>query len=135
MKQQKACCLTTDSQFLFKPRKFLKNRSSNDMSFETIRYSKRNWKSGMKFIEFTTKFSKFRTCFVFDNIVSILDLFRNFTSIRNTKRSGLRRVVTGSISKRYYTSLFAQLSKISLENVKFDLICPMFNIQNLQAKH
>ena len=45
---------------LFKPRKILKNRTSNDLSVETIRCSKRKWgKSGMKFIEFTTKVSRF----------------------------------------------------------------------------
>ena len=42
LKQQKAR-LTNKSQLLFKQRSFLKNRISNDLSVETIRYSKRNW--------------------------------------------------------------------------------------------
>ena len=58
---KQARCLTNKSQFLFKSRKLLKKRTSNDLSVEIIRYSKRNWikQSGMKFIEFTTKVSKF----------------------------------------------------------------------------
>ena len=77
------------------------NRTSIDLSVETIGYSKRNsGKRGMKFIEFPTKVSKFPN-FIFDNIVPILDIFRKFTSIRNTIGSGLKRVATGSVSKRY----------------------------------
>ena len=75
----------------------------------------------------------FRT-FVFDNIVPILDPFRKFTSIRNAIRSEWTRVATGSVSRRHQTSLFAQLSKSLLESANFDLICPIFNFQNLQAK-
>ena len=40
---RKARCLTNESHLLFKPRTFLKNRTSNDLSVETIGYSKRNW--------------------------------------------------------------------------------------------
>ena len=75
----------------------------------------------------------FRTFFIFDNIVLIFDTFRNFTSIRNTIGSGLKRVATGSVSK-YPTSLFAQLSKTLLENVNFNLKCPLFNIQKPPSK-
>ena len=58
----------------------------------------------------------------FDNIVTFLDPFRNFTSIRNTIGSELKRVATGgSVAKRYQPSLFAQLSKSLLENVNFRL--------------
>ena len=81
----------------------------------------------MKLIEFTTKC--FQNFFIFDNIVPILDPFRKFTSIRSIIGSGLKRVITGSVSKRFQTSLFAQLSKTSLENVIFDLICQIFSIQ------
>ena len=46
--------------------------------------------------------------------------------------SGLKRLATGSVSKRYQTSLFAQLSKTIPENVhivleNFDHICQVFN--------
>ena len=106
------------------------------MSVETMRYTKRNWgKSGMKVIEFTTKVSTFpEISFFFNKIVTISDIFRKFTSIRTTIGRGLKRVATGRSSKRYQISLFAQISKILLGNVKFDLICPIFKIQNLQAK-
>ena len=40
--------------------------------------------------------------------------------------SGLKRLATGSVSKIYQTSLFAQLSKTILENVHFDHICEVF---------
>ena len=60
----------------------------------------------MKFIEFPTKVSKFPN-FIFDNIVRILDTFPKFTSIRNTIRSRLKRVATGSVFKRYQTSVLA----------------------------
>ena len=127
VKQQKK------STLLDKPRKFLKNRFSNDLSVETTRYSKCNWeKSGMKFIELTTKVSTIPNFLFFDNTVSILDPFRKFTSIRNTTGSGWKRVVTGTVSKRYPTSFFAQLSKTVLESVNFDLICPIFSIQILR---
>ena len=56
--------------------------------------------------------------------------FRKFTSIRNTIGSGLKRVATGSVSKRYQT-----LHKNTIfENVFFDLISPLFNSQNLQEE-
>ena len=80
---------------------FLKNRTSNDLNVETMRYSKRNWEKGMKFIEFTTKESKCPNFFIFDDIVPFLDPFRKIILIRNTIGSGLKRVATGSVSKRY----------------------------------
>ena len=46
----------------------------------------------------------------------------------------MKCVANGSVSKRYQTSLFAQLSKTLLENLIFDLIYPIFNIQKPQAK-
>ena len=88
----------------------------------------------MKFLEFTTKVSKFLNFFIFDNIVPIFGHFREFTSIRNIISSGLKRVATGSVTKRYQTDLFAQRSKTILENVIFDLICPKFNIQKPPSK-
>ena len=36
-------------------------------------------------------------------------------------------VATGSVSKRYQATFFAQLSDTLLENVKFDLICQILN--------
>ena len=41
--------------------------------------------------------------------------------------SGLKRLATGSVSERYQTSMFAQLSKTILENLHFDHICQVFN--------
>ena len=70
-------------------------------------------------IEFTRKVSKFPNFFVFDNIVPTLDPFRKFTSIRNIIGSRLKRVATGSVSKRYQTGLFTQLSKTLHKNSKF----------------
>ena len=87
----------------------------------------------MKFIEFLTKVSEFPN-FIFDNIILILHLLRKSTSIRNTIGSGWKRVATGSVSKIYQTSLFAQLLKTSLEIVNFDLLCPTFNIQKPPSK-
>ena len=72
------------------------------------------------------KCQKFQFSSIFDNIVPILDPFRNPTSIRKLMGSGLKRLATGSVSKRYQTSLFAQLSKTILENVHFDHICQVF---------
>ena len=46
----------------------------------------------------------------------------------------IERVATGSVSKRYQTSLSAQRSKPLLENVSFDLIYPMFNSQKPPSK-
>ena len=67
-------------------------------------------------------------------LVGILDTFRKFTSIRNTIGSGLKGVATGSVSKKYETNLFAQFSKTFFENLKFDIICPIFNIQQAPSK-
>ena len=68
---------------------------------------------------------------IFDNKVTISEPFRKFTSMRKPIGSGLKRVVTGSVSERYQTSLCAQLSKKILEkiNIFSDLICEIFNIQ------
>ena len=41
--------------------------------------------------------------------------------------SGLKRLATGTVSKRYQARLFAQLSKTKLENVHFDFYCQVFN--------
>ena len=46
--------------------------------------------------------------------------------------SGLKCVATGSVLKQYQTSFSTKLSKTSLEDVTFDLICRMIIIQ--QAK-
>ena len=60
MKLQKSTLFDKLIPILVQTTKILKNRTSNDLSFEKIRYPKRNWgKSGMKFIEFTTEASKF----------------------------------------------------------------------------
>ena len=77
---------------------------------------------------------KFRFSSVSNNLVPFLDLFRNFTSIRKTMGSKLKRLATGSVSKRYETNLFAQLSKSLLENVHFDLFVKYLIFIKLQAK-
>ena len=41
--------------------------------------------------------------------------------------SGMKCLATGSVSKIYQTSLFAQLSKTLHENVHFDLFCQVLN--------
>ena len=73
---------------------------------------------------------------IFDNKVTISEPFRKFTSMRKPIGSGLKRVVTGSVSERYQTSLCAQLSKKILEkiNIFSDLICEIFNIQKPPSK-
>ena len=63
----------------------------------------------------------FRTFFIFDNIVPILDPFREIISIRNTKGSRLKRVATGSVSK-YIRQVYLHIfQNILLENVNIDL--------------
>ena len=57
--------------------------------------------------------------FIFDNIVPILYPFRKFTSIRNTIGSGLKLVATGSVSKRYQITPFAQRSENFTRKRKF----------------
>ena len=89
----------------------------------------------MKFIEFTTKVSKFPIFFIFDNIVPILNTFGKFTSIRITIGSGLKNLGTDSVSKRYQTTLFAQLSKTLLVKTQIStsfVQCLVF--KKLQAK-
>ena len=49
--------------------------------------------------------------------------------------SGLKRLATGSVSKRYQTSVFAQLSKTLLENVHFDLNCQVLNFQKASSRN
>ena len=46
----------------------------------------------------------------------------------------MKRVATDSVSKGYQTGLFAQFLKILLENVNFDHICSIFNIQEPPSK-
>ena len=75
----------------------------------------------MKLVEFTTKVSKVP---IFLNFRQHSPNFRPFPksylqseTIRKLMGSGLKRLATGSVSKRYQTSLFAQLSKTIVENV------------------
>ena len=48
--------------------------------------------------------------------------------------SGLKRLTTGSVSKRYQTSLAAQLSKTLLENVHIGLNVKNLTFNKLKAK-
>ena len=48
--------------------------------------------------------------------------------------SGLKRLATGSVSKRYQTSLFVQLSKTILENVHRPYLSSIYFLNKLQAK-
>ena len=75
------------------------------------------------------KVSKFPNVLYFRKHSPNFGPFAKFTSIRKTISSGLKRVATGSVSKRYQTSVFAQLSKTLLETESFDLFCPIFIIQ------
>ena len=73
-------------------------------------------KRRMKLVEFTTKVSKVP---IFLNFRQHSPNFRPFPksylqsdlTIRKLMGSGLKRLATGSVSKRYQTSLFAQLSE------------------------
>ena len=55
-----------------------------------------------------------------------------FPSIIRPIGSGLKHVATGSVSGRYQTNLYPQLSETLLENVKsfLDLNCRKIKIQN-----
>ena len=86
----------------------------------------------MKF-EFTTKVSKFPN-FIFNNIVPILDLFRKFTSIRNTIGSRLKRLAAGSVSKRYQTTLFAQRSNAVLNVQKHKFRAYLYIYDSISSK-
>ena len=115
---------------MFKPRKYLKNRTSTDMSVETIGYSKRYLRiRGLKFIGLIQRWQNFRPSSTFDSVVPFLNSFRSFTSIRKSIGLSLKHVATVSVSERYQTSLFPQYTKTLLENVNFDLICQLFNDQ------
>ena len=94
-------------------------RISKDLSVETIRFWKFNWgKNGQSSSSLQQRCQSFQTCFIFDNIVPILDPFRKYTSIRNTIGSGLKHVATGSVWKSYQVTLFAQLSEIFTQKRK-----------------
>ena len=67
-------------------------------------------------------------------IPTILDTLQKLISIRKPKTSGLKRVATGSDSKRYQTISFAQLSNPLFENLKFDVIFQMYKINKLEVK-
>ena len=121
MKQKKPCCLTNESQFLFKPQMFLKNRTSKDLSVEATRYSKCNWtKSGIKFVELRTKVSKFPNVLYFQQHRPNFGPFPKVTLIRNTKGSRLKRVATGRVSERYQIPLIIVCTTL-LENLNFAL--------------
>ena len=88
----------------------------------------------MKFIEFTTYVSNFRIFSFLENIVPILDLFIKLYFDQKPIGSGLKRVATGSILKRYQTSLFAQSIKTLLGNVNFDRFVKDLIFNRLRAK-
>ena len=130
MKQQKSILFDKLIPFFVQSTKFL-NIISNYQSVETIIFSNCNWrKNGKCSSSLQQGRQGIRTFFIFDNTAPFSAPFRKFTSIRITIGSGLKRVATGSVSTRYQTTLFAQ----PLKSENFDLICPIFNIQNLQAK-
>ena len=88
-------------------------------------------KRRMKLVEFTTKVSKVP---IFLNFRQHSPNFRPFPksylqsdlTIRKLMGSGLKRLATGSVSKRYQTSLFAQLSKTIIENVTSTIFVKYF---------
>ena len=114
----------------------MKNKTSNDLNVETKRKCIQSaiGKDGMKFIEFTTKVSKFLNFRFFRQQNPIFDPFREVTSVPKIIGSELKRVAIGSVSKRYQTSLSVQLSKNLLGNGNSDLICPMFNVRKPPSK-
>ena len=84
----------------------------------------------MKFIEFTTKVSKFPNFLYFRKHSPYFGPFPKIYSIKNTIVSRFKHVATDSVSKRYQTNFQSKLSKnVFCENVNFDLFCPIFNIQ------
>ena len=80
VKQQKRTLFDNLITFLYKARKFLKKRTSNDLGVETMRYSKHNCgKVGRGSSSLQQTYQSFRTFFIFNNIVPILDTFRKLT--------------------------------------------------------
>ena len=63
-----------------------------------------------------------------------MDCFRKFTPIRKIIGPALNHVGTSSVSQRYQTSSYAQLLKMFLENVNYDLLCTIFNIPKAPSK-
>ena len=59
----------------------------------------------------------------------IVEICRKLFKFWSTIGSGLKRVFTGSGSKRYQTGLVAHFSKFFLENVSFNLIGQIFLFQ------
>ena len=86
MKQQKSTLFVKLNPIFVQTTKILKKTTSNDLCVETKRYLKRNWgKSVMKFIEVTTKLSKFLNFRYFrQHSPPFLRPFRIFISIRKT---------------------------------------------------
>ena len=88
-------------------------------------------KRRMKLVEFTTKVSKVP---IFLKFRQHSPNFRPFPksylqsdlTIRKLMGSGLKRLATGSVSKRYQTGLFAQLSKTIVENVTSTIFVKYF---------
>ena len=70
---------------------------------------------GVKFIEFTTKVSKFPNFILFRQPSPNFGDFPKFTSIRNTLGSGLKRVATGSVSKNVRQIYLHKFQKRYLE--------------------
>ena len=67
---------------------------------------------------------KFPNVLYFRQQIPTFGPFPKFTSIRKTEGSGLKRVATASVSRRYQITVFFFLhnfQKTLLENVNFDL--------------
>ena len=115
---------------VFREEKFQWPQRLNNKVFKTQLWGKEAWSSP----SLQQRCQSSRTFIFFDNIVPILDTVLKLTSIRNIIGSGLKRLATSSVPKRYQTSLFAQLSNTLPENVNFNLICPIFVIQKPPSK-
>ena len=114
---------------VFKEEKFKWPQRLNNKVFKTQLWEKEAWRSS----NLQQRCQSFRTFSIFATF-PILDTFLNFTSIKNIIGSGLDRLATGTVPKKWQTSLFAQLLNTLLENVNFNLICPIFVIQKPPSK-
>ena len=65
-----------------------------------------------------------------------MEPFRNFTSIRKPRGSGLKRVAAGNVSERYQTCFCAKFSNHLFDNVKvfFDPFGEIIIIQKAASK-
>ena len=99
MKQQKSTLfdelipLFVQATKVFKDEEFQWPQRLNNKVFKTQLWEKEAWSSS----SLQQRCQSFRTFFIFDNIVPILDTFLKFTSMRNIIGSVLKHLATGSV--------------------------------------